>query len=390
MNFVDCLSLSSGLNPRSPRIEKSFFPVVAEKYITLHTESSQPKQWNHIQEFVALITPYLNKKNISIIELGWNDQSIPGITSLKNITDPKQAAYIMGNSLLHVGPENFLIQLASFYKKPFVALFSNTTPKHSLPTWGDDDPTSYLREIPVESSRGKNKPSFSGNEPHKSINLIPAEEVADKALSLLGIDNPFSSIKTLSIGTIFHSPCIEAVPNFRPPPDFFPRSLINLRLDYHFNEDLIPLFADNRKLSLVTEREISPAILARIKPNLEVLFLQVDESTSPEYIKSIKGMGISVSLVAKKTATLTDTRLHLLDWIVEEEISNDKKSLDNHSEICDTTRYKSCKMIFSENKKYSSKSAWLSRVETHEDQLIIDESEFWNESDHFKLYNIND
>ena len=117
---------------------------------------------------------------------------------------------------------------------------------------------------------------------------------------------------------------------------------------------------------------------------------QVDELTNAEYIKSIKGMGINVSLIAKRSANLSETRFKLLDWIVEEEISQDKNSLDNSAKICDTTRYKSCKMLFSKNKKYSSRAAWSAQVECHEDQLIIDEPAFWNEADYFKLYNIND
>lgn len=390
MNLVDSLSLSSGLKASKPRMEESFFPVVPKLYITINSDSSQPKRWDYMQEFINLVSPYLHKKNISIVELGWNDHSLSGITSLKNVTDPKQASYILKNSLLHVGPEGLFSQLASFHTIPFVALFSNTTPSYSMPIWGADDESSYLREIAVESKRRNNKPSFSGEEANKTINLISAEEVADKCLGLLGIANSFSSIDTVSIGRVFHSPCIEAVPDFHPPANFFPNSLVNLRLDYFFEEKLIPSFASNRKVSLVSDRQIDPSILHSIKPNLEVVFFQVDESTDPEYIKAIKGMGINVSLVGKRSCDLSATRFKLLDWIVEEEISQDKNSLDNSEEICDTTRYKSCKMLFSKNKKYSSKAAWLSQVESHEDQLIIDEPAFWNEADYFKLYNIND
>ena len=390
MNAVDSLSLSSGLKARRPRIEESFFPLVPEFYITINSDRSQPKHWDHMQEFINIISPHLSKKNISIVELGWNEHPLSGVISLKNVTDTKHASYIVKNSLLHIGPEGFFSQLASFHSRPFVALFSNTTPLHSMPLWGADDPSSYLREISVESSRHNNKPSFAGEEANKTINLISAEEVADKCLGLLGIPNSFGSVDTVFIGKVFHSPCIEVIADFNPPSDFFPNSLINLRLDYMFNEKSIPSFTNNRKLSLVCDREIDPSILNAVKPNLEVIFLQVDEFTNPEYIKSIKGMGINVSLIAKRSANLSETRFKLLDWIVEEEISQDKNSLDNSAKICDTTRYKSCKMLFSKNKKYSSRSAWSAQVECHEDQLIIDEPAFWNEADYFKLYNIND
>ena len=65
-----------------------------------------------------------------------------------------------------------------------------------------------------------------------------------------------------------------------------------------------------------------------------------------------------------------------------------KKDLDNSSEICDTTRYKSSKNIFSKDGQFSSKLSFDKKIKIHEDQIIIDEDEFWEDSDYFKLYNL--
>ena len=67
-----------------------------------------------------------------------------------------------------------------------------------------------------------------------------------------------------------------------------------------------------------------------------------------------------------------------------------KKDLDICDKICDTTRYKSSKMIFSKGKQYSSKAALRENSPTHDDEKIIDSKCFWEESQYMKLYNIHD
>ena len=113
MNFIENLSLSSGLQARRPVLSESFFPVVSERYITIHTENHQSKQWDHLQEFIDLIKPILKKENIQIIELGWNKVPLGNIDFSIKQADPKQAAYIISKSLLHLGVENLLVIMVS-------------------------------------------------------------------------------------------------------------------------------------------------------------------------------------------------------------------------------------------------------------------------------------
>ena len=50
MNFVESLSLASGLKIGRPRIETSFFPVTPKRYITIHSENHQSKHdWQDTQ-----------------------------------------------------------------------------------------------------------------------------------------------------------------------------------------------------------------------------------------------------------------------------------------------------------------------------------------------------
>jgi len=387
MNFVENLSLHSGLASSSPSINEFFFPVVAEKYITLHTEDHQSKQWDHLQELINLIRPYLSKHNIKIVELGWNKEPIANVDVAAKNLDPRNAAYILQRSMVHIGVENFLTQLASFYDVPCLSLYSNTSPEVYAPAWGDKK---KYKEWIIEPDRSKFKPSYSGQEHPKSINNICAEEVAYKLLNLLGIENPFGSIEVIHTGEAFHATCLEAIPDFSPDPSFYPNSVVNLRLDYHFDESLIPTFASHRKISIVSDKPVNTALLRQVSPSIQALFFKVNESFDPDYIKQLQGLGRPLSLILSEDSDGPATRNKFFDIKIESEEKKSKKGLDICDKICDNTRYKSSKLIWSKGKQYSSKAAMLQDIPTHEDQKIIDSPDFWAESQYVKLYNIHD
>jgi ADP-heptose:LPS heptosyltransferase len=197
MNFVESLSLCAGLKYSKPFIEESFFPVVPEKYVTFCTENHQSKQWDHFQEYLNIITPILKKNGISVVEIGDNEVKLnASIISLKGATGPNHWSYVIRNSLLHVGPENFISQLASFHNTPFIAFFSNTSSEYSAPIWSDKK-----NQILIKADLKFDKPSFLASERIKTINNIPAEEVAQKTLDALNIKNDFNKYEIFSIGS---------------------------------------------------------------------------------------------------------------------------------------------------------------------------------------------
>jgi len=383
MHFVESLAVGAGLKSSRPFIEDSFFPIVPEKYITFCTENHQSKQWDHFQEYLDIISPILQKNNISIIEIGSNDVKLNGQINLKKVTGPNHWSYIIKKSLLHVGPENFISQIASFHNRPFIAFFSNTDPEYCAPLWSKPE-----NQTLIQADLKSKKPSFLGEEPVKTINTIPAERVAHETLNLLGIENDFNKYEIINIGHSFKQTLIEIVPDFLPEPNFFPKSLINIRMDYYFNESALPNFCNQRKVAIVSDREININLLLNIKPSLENVFFKVDENSNENYFKQLKEIGIPFSLIAKRESDLQATRLKFFDWEVQEDIPATKKDLDNIDKICDTTCYKSSRNIFSKDGQFSSKSSFDKKIKKHKDQLIIDEDEFWEDSSYFKLYNL--
>lgn len=385
MHFVDSLSLFSGLKSTRPFIEESFFPVAWEKYITISTENHQSKQWDHFQEYINLILPLLKKENIGIVEIGKNNVQINGVSILKGATNENHWSFIVKNSLLHIGPENFIASLAAFHDTPLVCLFSNTSPEYAAPNWIDD---STSEKTFVTPQINKHKPSFSSQEADKTINKINAEEVAANTLNHLNIKHDYNKYSIINTGPLYHHKTIEVIPNFNPSPTFFPKSLINIRLDYHFNLNRILAFANQRKLAVVSDREIDIELLMQIKPNLENIFFRIDESSNVEYYDLIRKNNFNATLIAKESADVSKTRFEFFDWQVSEDNKIEKKSLDNFEKICDTSRYKSSKLIFSKEGQFSSKSAYDKKIKSHDGQIIIDDDDFWNESDHYKIYNL--
>jgi hypothetical protein len=385
MNFVDNIALSSGLKSRDPFISDSFFPIVPKRYITISTENHQSKQWDHFQEFVNLIKPILDKEDIKIIEIGENDIPIQNVICLKGATGPNHWSYIIKNSMLHVGPESLTSHLASLHGAPQVILFSNTSPHYAAPRWsGKDSPQSF-----VCAELKNSKPSFLGEENPKTINSIPAEKVCSSALKLLGLRDPFHGFDVLDIGLFYQNTLVEVVPDFLPDPQSFANSLLNIRMDYHFNEDPLIHFANKRKITIITEDPINKNLISHLKPSIEKFFFKVDQDSDLEYAEFIRKIGIPTTVIQKKSCDPDQTKLKFFDWPLEDEISKKKKDLDNLEKVCDTTRYKSSKHLFSKGKKYSSRSAYLNNIESHEDQLIIDDEIFWEEADYYKLYNLN-
>lgn len=385
MHFVETMSLYSGLKSSRPFIQESFFPVVPEKYITICTEDHQSKQWDGFYEYIELIKPILNKNGISIIEIGANTVNFKGVVVLKKVTNPNHWSFIVKNSLLHIGPESFINSLAAYHNVPCITLFSNTSPEYASPEWIKSSAEQVLLLPNVKNY----KPSFSAQEPEKSINKIYAEEVISKSLEILNIENTFNKYNIFYVGNFYFNKTVELIPNFAPPENFLLNSLVNIRLDYHFNTSVLPNFASKRKVALISDRVINQEVLDVIKPNLNSLHFKVDQSDDPDYYLKLKQKGFNVHLLFKDNADDCETKLNFFDWQIIEDIKKEKKDLDNHQKICDTTRYKSSKIIFSKEGRFSSKASYDRKIQSHEDQMIIDEKDFWDESHYFKLYNLN-
>ena len=130
-----------------------------------------------------LIKPYLDKKKISIVQIGHAEsEQIPGVFDLRGRMTSTQQAYVLKNSLLHCGTNDFLLDVASHFDVPVVGMYGNTFADVAKPYWGNES-----KKVILESHRNGRKPSFLAEENPRTINLINPEDIAYGILELLDI-----------------------------------------------------------------------------------------------------------------------------------------------------------------------------------------------------------
>lgn len=102
----------------------------------------------------------------------------------------------------------------------------------------------------------------------------------------------------------------------------------------------------------------------------------------------MRNLGIDVKVIVENEEDLEEARLNLIEWEIELEEKKSKKDVDNSINICDNTRYISSKITLSQGKRYASKAAWKNNLEmTDREANIIDNPDFWEEVNHFRIFN---
>jgi hypothetical protein len=385
MHLLERYALSCGVKIDKPSIEPAFYPVPFEKYIILHPSSGmESKNYDHYNDVINLILPHLEKEGIKIVQIGGADDSkIKKCHALNGQTSIKQAAFLIKNSMLVVGNDSFSAHMASGLNVKSVTLYNVLYKECCSPYWSNEAQASL-----IESHRNGNKASFSDKEDPKTINYIYPEKIACAILDKLNISHDLHKIETLHIGKYYHLPVIEVIPDFNALNYDINRSVLNVRMDYHFDENNLFSWAQNKKLCIITNKPVSQDCLRAIQPSIAQLIYKPNVSTTSQQLQEIKELGIELKVIADEEEHLEEIRLNLLEWQVEIEDKKSKKDVDNNSNMCDNTRYISSKIMLSKGKKYASKAAWKRDIDMTDNQAnIIDNPDFWDEVDHFRIFN---
>lgn len=394
MRLIEKYALECGLKIGKQFLLSKFFPVPADKYITLHAGSGQPaKNYTYWPEVVQLIHKFLEEKGISIVQIGKYDPPLLNCINLLNQTDIQQTNYVLTNSLLHVGGDSWPMHRVGEIKVPIVEIFGNTT-------FENHGPYRYNKKsIFIESHRFNKSPSFQAQEFPKTIDLIPPEEIANAILKVLDINHTFN-FKSLFFGGFYQQPALELIPNCVLSPNFQLPSPPLIRMDYEFNEDILVQNLKIRKCIIITNKEINPNILSVLKGNIALLRIEID-NVSEKWLKIVKRIGINVSCYTfeKDEKKVRDKRLELLGACLFDQIeypskSNFKSNVEtyinakipedfNYSDIS----FKSNKFIVSNDKMYLSKAHLKSGIAMENNAAnkgtIIDSEDFWMDQNHF-------
>lgn len=385
-HLIEEYAKSLGVKIGKPILSSHFYPTLKDKYITFHTNNKKvpAKHYDHWKIVFDLIKDYLKKSGISVVQVGGQEDPFCDFCDQDTRGSSfKQMAYVIKNSLLHLGIDSLPMHIASAYDNNIVALFSNLYKENAAPVWNKSSKVKlFSPDFSIE------KPTFSFNEQTKRVNEINPEKIATSVLDILGINHDLNDIETLNIGYHYHNKITEIIPNFIPKKEDYRQKLINLRCDYELMEESLSQWL-TRKTNLMINKPVDLSTLNFFKENIAGLTIFLGEHEfNEEYFINLNKLNIGFNLISRHKDKLSDLRLEFFDYTVEEYVDYLKKDLDFSSKICDDTYYHSNKTLISNNKKYSSKAAWKQGFEsTTEHQKIIDTDEFWEEFQHLNIYN---
>lgn len=386
MKLLETYALNCGAKIDKPFILESFIPIPFDRYITIHNGSGmESKNYDYWPDVLEYMIPFLNFHKIHVVSLGSQKDApimIPGLNiyNARNCSI-NQTAYIINRSLLHLSNDTCTAHIAGSFGIPLIVPYG--------PTSIQGFPYHYNKEktIFIESHRFNKNPSFSKVEKEKTINLIFPDKIAKAALSLLssiGSEFPITS-SILNIGSEYGDFTVEYVPNVVLTPNALQGGLLNVRMDYHFNPDVLIALLQQRKLRIITDKPIDTRILKLFAKNIDFLSYTISEKTTVDELSKITKLGIKTQFVYQGTDAdiLKKLKIKFFDFnidnipetpIIPEEVKN---------ATCKVA-FKTRKFILSNQKLYLSFYHYINDIPTpsfaDNKSLVIDHSDFWRES----------
>jgi len=397
MHILEQYALSCGLKIGRPYIYEKIYPTPFEKYITFNPFGKfESRKYDYWQEVIDIITPYLEKENIKIIQIGGNNEyGYQKCFHLMGQTNFNQTAFILKNSLLHFGVDSFPIHLASYYNKKIVALYCNMYSSQSKPYWSNSEDIRL-----IEADLNGKKPSYAPQENPKTINNIKPENIAKNILNLLNI-----KIKTLPesifIGQRYGNYILESLPKEVLAPQTFSNQYLNIRFDYIDqikDEDYNGLFnnLNIRPCTIITDKPMNLEPFLQFKDRVVNIIYNITKEIDMNFVSRLENFGGKVRFVFDTAEgnqeTLEQRKFDLIDNLQVIEIIENKIPEIPSNDLKDY-KYKSSKFLIANNQVYLSKSAYLENkpinnftLDSHQDIKDINNIEsFLKEDSEFCL-----
>jgi len=312
---------SCGVKIGKPVLNPHYFPVLYDKYITIHNDKKvQAKEYDMWVDVIELLKTHLG--DIKIIQVGAKgEKTIDGVDAHMPTETLKQSAYIIKNSLGHVGIDSVPIHIASALDKPVVGIYAHTYADTCSPLWNDK-----TKAITIESDRGGKKPSFSLEENPKTINFIKPEEIAQAVLDVLEIDEKVVH-ETIFIGGNCKSDFYEVIPIKRTN---IVSDNIDVRMDYAHNEEVLNYILQRNKVEVTTTKPINENLI-RSKKIKKIIYKA--ESFDVEFLNLVKEVGVPIITICTSSKNLPEERSKNFDQLInyldtQAIIENNKKKIN--------------------------------------------------------------
>ena len=388
MHIVESYATSCGLKINDPFILQKFFPLNIDKYITLHPFGKfESRHYDYWEDVITILADQLKDEGIHVLQIGTaEDRKLKGCLHCNGQTNVNQTAYIINHALIHVGIDSFPVHLASTLNTPMVALYSNMYAGHSKPYWGDSS-----KHILLEADRKGKKPTYSATENPKTINSIKPETIAKAICDLLGLEFKFD-YSTVYTGPSYSHRLIESVPNTVCNISKLGIDSLIVRMDLHFDEEILQKQLEICPCSVVTNREIDKKIIEKYKPHIKELVYYIGEDHSPEFVEFVQQRGIAVLLLTYLEQDKIDSmKLDYIDLgiINKKEIPDPKDIEELKDRDLSELFFRSNKIILSEEKAYPSVTFFKQgkSIETYDDIVELkDDEDFWKELEYYTLF----
>jgi hypothetical protein len=382
MRLLDTYATNTGSKIDKPFIYTKFFPLPLDTYITLQSQTPyDSRNYSYWQEVVDILTPYLSKEKIHLVQVGNKDERpLNGAINLLGQTNINQLAYVVENSILHFGADSLCVHLASYFDKPIVSIYSISNPNVAGPHFGDKNKHILLKGY---ERVGNKKPSYSQVESPKYIDTIKPEEIAKSILKLLNIK--YNDIpETVFFGTDFNVKSFEIIPDEILDPSSIPVENPIIRMDYYFNEKALEVIISTKKSIVFTNKPIKKDIIEKYKHNINQLIYIIEEDNDVNFVKLLKNNSVNYVLLSfLPEEILNNFKLDYMDYNL---IVNRKHKTKEDTKIEDINNlyYKSCRTLFSSKGKFLSKYDWINR----NGNKVVDHPDFWKEADNFYIFKL--
>ena len=382
MRLLDTYATNTGSKIDKPFIYTKFFPLPLDRYITLQSQTPyDSRNYSYWQEVVDILTPYLSKEKIHLVQVGNKDERpLNGAINLLGQTNINQLAYVVENSILHFGADSLCVHLASYFDKPIVSIYSISNPNVAGPHFGDKNKHILLKGY---ERVGNKKPSYSQVESPKSIDTIKPEEIAKSILNLLNIK--YNDIpETVFFGTDFNVKSFEIIPDEILDPSSIAVENPIIRMDYYFNEKALEVIISMKKSIVFTNKPIKKDIIEKYKHNINQLIYIIEEDNDVNFVKLLKNNSVNYVLLSfLPEEILNNFKLDYMDYNL---IVNRKHKTKEDAKIEDINNlyYKSCRTLFSSKGKFLSKYDWINR----NGNKVVDHPDFWKEADNFYIFKL--
>lgn len=378
MHKLESFALSANAKIDKPHIEKSFFPILEDKFICLSSSSNEPsKSYDHYDDVVFHLKPYLDKEGIDIVQIGSNGD--PAIFYSKPYfnTNRLQNSYIISKSLLYLGNYNLYANIASSSKKKIVCPSNIDYVDSFFPYWSNSRNCKILTH-----NKDSNKPLSSPNEQVKTINHTYPEVIAAQVLDLLGIRHDLDKIETVFIGQDYHSRVMEVLPCDNYQPSQHMGNNLIVRMDKNFNEQALLSIAQNKKIKIITDKIINLQILKTISESISEIAYIIDNKTTKEEVSQLSLIGKPVNLVSKDHKNIDKIRLKFIDFDVLL-LTKPSKSIAGIKKVTEDMKFLSRKNILSQGQIYNT---YLSEAQKQNTSKVEDSELLWEDINLIRIF----